>query len=107
MNTRQKGRRVETRPTQEEQARAEGDAAAGQRREVLQEGSVRTRFLVQQVAAVDEQFPRVAAAGATNLLVQRANPAWGYGHCAIPASAQVQAITDLATWAATGIKPNN
>ena len=50
---------------------------------------------------------RVAAAGATNLLVQRANPAWGYGHCAIPAAAQVQAITDLATWATTGIKPNN
>ena len=49
----------------------------------------------------------VAAAGATNLLVQRADPTWGYGHCAIPAGAQVQAITDLATWAATGIKPNN
>jgi pimeloyl-ACP methyl ester carboxylesterase len=50
---------------------------------------------------------RVAAAGATNLLVQRANPAWGYGHCAIPSSAIVQAITDLNTWVETGIKPNN
>ena len=50
---------------------------------------------------------RVDAAGANNLLIQRANPMWGYGHCAIPAAAQVQAITDLATWAATGIKPNN
>jgi pimeloyl-ACP methyl ester carboxylesterase len=50
---------------------------------------------------------RVADAGATNLLVQRRNPAWGYGHCAIPAAAQVQAITDLASWVETGIKPNN
>lgn len=50
---------------------------------------------------------RVAGAGATNLLVQRANPAWGYGHCVIPAAAQVQAITDLATWVATGVKPAN
>jgi pimeloyl-ACP methyl ester carboxylesterase len=47
----------------------------------------------------------VADAGATNLLVQRANPAWGYGHCSIPSSAQVQAVTDLATWVETGIKP--
>jgi len=50
---------------------------------------------------------RVVDAGATNLLVQRANPAWGYGHCAIPSSAIVQAITDLGTWVETGIKPNN
>jgi len=48
---------------------------------------------------------RVASAGATSSLVQRANPAWGYGHCAIPTAAQVQAITDLATWVATGVKP--
>jgi hypothetical protein len=50
---------------------------------------------------------RVADAGATNLLVQRANPAWGYGHCAIPPAAQVQAVTDLATWVKTGVKPAN
>ena len=50
---------------------------------------------------------RVVDAGATNLLVQRANPAWGYGHCAIPSSAIVQAIADLGTWVETGIKPNN
>jgi pimeloyl-ACP methyl ester carboxylesterase len=50
---------------------------------------------------------RVADAGATNLLVQRANPAWGFGHCAIPTSAVVQAVTDMASWVETGIKPNN
>ena len=50
---------------------------------------------------------RVADAGATNLLVQRANPAWGYGHCAIPNTAIVQAVTDLDTWVETGIKPAN
>lgn len=50
---------------------------------------------------------RVADAGATNLLVQRANPAWGYGHCAIPTSAVVQAVTDMNSWVETGIKPNN
>jgi pimeloyl-ACP methyl ester carboxylesterase len=55
----------------------------------------------------DTLSKRVADAGATNLLVQRRNPAWGYGHCAIPAAAQVQAITDLASWVETGIKPNN
>lgn len=48
---------------------------------------------------------RVASAGATNLLVQRANPAWGYGHCTIPVAAQLQAITDLASWVQTGVKP--
>jgi pimeloyl-ACP methyl ester carboxylesterase len=50
---------------------------------------------------------RVVDAGATNLLVQRANPAWGYGHCIIPNSAIVQAVTDLNTWVETGIKPVN
>jgi len=50
---------------------------------------------------------RVADAGATNLLVQRANPLWGYGHCIIPTSAVVQAVTDLRTWVETGIKPAN
>ena len=48
---------------------------------------------------------RVASAGSTSLLVQRADPAWGYGHCVIPPATQVQAITDLATWLATGVKP--
>jgi pimeloyl-ACP methyl ester carboxylesterase len=48
---------------------------------------------------------RVVDAGATSLLVQRANPAWGYGHCVIPGSAIVQAITDVASWAQTGVKP--
>jgi pimeloyl-ACP methyl ester carboxylesterase len=48
---------------------------------------------------------RVASAGAMGLLVQRSDPAWGYGHCTMPAAAQVQAITDLATWVATGVKP--
>lgn len=48
---------------------------------------------------------RVASEGATSLLVQRADPAWGYGHCVIPPATQVQAITDLATWVTTGVKP--
>jgi len=55
----------------------------------------------------DTLAKRVSDSGATNLLVQRRNQAWGYGHCAIPAAAQVQAITDLASWVETGIKPNN
>jgi pimeloyl-ACP methyl ester carboxylesterase len=55
----------------------------------------------------DTLADRVSDAGAANLLVQRRNPGWGYGHCAIPAAAQVQAITDLANWVATGIKPSN
>jgi hypothetical protein len=50
---------------------------------------------------------RVTAAGATGLLVQRANPAWGYGHCAIPVADQVKAITDLAAWVGTRMKPVN
>ena len=54
-----------------------------------------------------ELASNVSAAGATNLLVQRANPAWGYGHCSIPTSAQVRAITDLALWVETGVKPAN
>ena len=49
----------------------------------------------------------VSLAGATDKLVQRASPAWGYGHCSIPASAQIQAITDVAAWVETGIKPAN
>lgn len=55
----------------------------------------------------DTLADRVSKAGATNLLVQRRNPGWGYGHCAIPAAAQVQAIADLANWVETGTKPNN
>ena len=50
---------------------------------------------------------RVADAGATHLLVQRSNPAWGYGHCAIPAAAVVQAVVDVASWAETGVRPAN
>ena len=48
---------------------------------------------------------RVASAGATALLVQRADAAWGYGHCTMPAAEQVRAITDLAKWVTTGVKP--
>lgn len=48
---------------------------------------------------------RVADAGATSLLVQRSNPAWGYGHCQIPTSALIQAIADVAAWVETGVKP--
>lgn len=55
----------------------------------------------------DSLAKHASDAGATNLLVQRRNMAWGYGHCAIPAAAQVQAVTDLANWRQTGIKPNN
>jgi len=50
---------------------------------------------------------RVSNAGATSLLLQRSNLAWGYGHCVIPAVAQAQAISDLATWVTTGMKPAN
>ena len=55
----------------------------------------------------DSLAKRVNDSGATSLLVQRRNMAWGYGHCAIPAAAQVQAVTDLAHWTQTGIRPNN
>ena len=50
---------------------------------------------------------RVSEAGATSLLLQRSNLAWGFGHCAIQPAFQVQAITDLATWVTTGVKPAN
>lgn len=50
---------------------------------------------------------RVSDAAATSLLLQRSNPAWGFGHCVIPAAAQIQALNDLATWATTGVKPAN
>ena len=50
---------------------------------------------------------RVELAGAGDLLIQRADPAWGYGHCKIPVAEQVRAITDLAAWVTTGVKPAN
>ena len=46
---------------------------------------------------------RVAAAGASSLLLHRPVPA--YGHCAIPAGAVVQSFVDLATWVETGVRP--
>ena len=52
-------------------------------------------------------YDAVVGAGATNMLVQRSSPAWGYGHCSMPPAAQIQAITDLATWVETGVKPVN
>ena len=48
---------------------------------------------------------RVAAAGATGLLVQRTKNE--YGHCNFTVDEQVKAITDLAAWVDTGIRPNN
>jgi len=48
---------------------------------------------------------RVAAEGATDLLIQRANPAWGWGHCAVPNVDRIKAITDLSSWVETGVKP--
>src|SRR3546814_17524072 len=47
----------------EEHTRAERHAASGQRRHVLQERRMHPRFLVEQVAAVEEDFPGVAARG--------------------------------------------
>jgi hypothetical protein len=46
---------------------------------------------------------RVTAAGANALLVQRTK--FEYGHCNFTVPEQVQAITDLATWVETGVKP--
>lgn len=45
----------------------------------------------------------VGNAGATGLLVQRSKPV--YGHCQFTVPEQIQAIVDLDTWVATGIKP--
>ena len=54
----------------------------------------------------DTLAARVASAGATNLLWQRADDLmWGYGHCKIPTFDQVNAITGLARWVTTGVKP--
>src|SRR5690606_3021061 len=55
-----------TRPTippSEERPHAEADAAARQRSDVLEERRVHARFLVEQVAAVEEHLPGVAAGG--------------------------------------------
>ena len=46
---------------------------------------------------------RVTAAGANGLLVQRTK--FEYGHCNFTIPEQIQAITDLATWVETGVKP--
>jgi pimeloyl-ACP methyl ester carboxylesterase len=46
---------------------------------------------------------RVTAAGANGLLVQRTK--LEYGHCNFTVPEQMQAITDLATWVETGVKP--
>jgi len=46
---------------------------------------------------------RVTAAGTTGLLVQRKKST--YGHCNFDVPEQVKAITDLATWVETGVKP--
>ena len=48
---------------------------------------------------------RVAAAGASNLLVQRTS--LSYGHCNFTVPEQVKAIQDLAAWVSTGVKPLN
>jgi pimeloyl-ACP methyl ester carboxylesterase len=45
----------------------------------------------------------VLAAGAQDLLVQRAVPA--YGHCAIPLPVVLQSFLDLVAWTTTGVKP--
>jgi pimeloyl-ACP methyl ester carboxylesterase len=46
---------------------------------------------------------RVAAAGRSDLLVQRVTPE--FGHCAFDPSQQLAAFTDLVTWVRTGVKP--
>ena len=48
---------------------------------------------------------RVTGAGANGLLLQRTKNE--YGHCNFTVDEQVQAVTDLATWVATGAKPSN
>jgi len=48
---------------------------------------------------------RVTGAGANALLLQRTKNE--YGHCNFTVDEQIQAVTDLATWVATGVKPNN
>lgn len=52
----------------------------------------------------DSLAARVAAAGASSLLLQRKVPA--YGHCAIPVGTMVQAFNDLVVWTNTGIRPD-
>ena len=48
---------------------------------------------------------RVTGAGANALLLQRTKNE--YGHCNFTVDEQVQAVTDLATWVASGVKPNS
>jgi len=48
---------------------------------------------------------RVGAAGANDRLLQRVKNE--YGHCNFTVAEQVQAITDLAGWVETGVKPSN
>ena len=49
---------------------------------------------------------KVQAAGATSMLTQRIVPP-GTGHCSIPGPVVMQGFADLATWAASGVKPSN
>lgn len=48
-------------------------------------------------------YAKVAAAGATQNLLQRLYP--GYGHCAFPATVVAQNFADLVNWVTTGVKP--
>jgi pimeloyl-ACP methyl ester carboxylesterase len=57
------------------------------------------------VPAFHEQalLEKVGAAGATGMLKQRTLPS--FGHCNIPTPYAVQSLTDLVSWATTGVKP--
>jgi pimeloyl-ACP methyl ester carboxylesterase len=59
------------------------------------------------VPAFHEQalLEKASAAGATGMLKQRSLPT--YGHCNIPTAYAVQSLTDLVSWATTGVKPAN
>lgn len=48
-------------------------------------------------------YEKVAAAGATQNLLQRLYPA--YGHCTIPAAVLAQNFSDMVNWVTTGVKP--
>jgi hypothetical protein len=61
-------------------------------------GDLFVPFLQEQVYA-----RRVAAKGASNLLVQRATR--DFGHCAFAPSELVQTFVDLVTWVEAGVKP--
>ena len=47
----------------------------------------------------------VAEAGTGNLVIQRTTNA--YGHCNFTVQETVKALTDLAAWAETGVRPAN